>query len=244
MLLAVAAAVVATPRADAIGISIYGPLGGFLNDAVLFASAPGTPTQYTVPLGRIDLSILTDKIIDLPIGDGTSTHWWIVARHQTGRVAYSSSQNLQGVDVMSVEPFSSSDASAVNTVLTQLFDVNNGGSFSSDIATLLSAGHMSHLDEDKGIASIYVDQLDFSGGSSLSWIGELAISLHNNIPPGFGPVPPVSTPASMPLLAVGLGGLAAFRKKRSASSYSIANAALMEADLSTYTSTKYARRPN
>lgn len=198
---------------SAIGISIYGPLGGQLDSAVLFASVEGAAAQYVVPLGPIQLGILTEKVVDLPVGDGTSTHWWIIAS-QSGRLAYTSATELQGIDFMSIEPFASRDFTTVSDVLTQLGAVNNGSSFSPEITALLSSGHRSHVAQDGGISGLYVEQSDSIGsGTSLSWIGEVAVSIHDNIPPGFGPVPPISEPAAAPLLLLGLGGLAIFRKR-------------------------------
>lgn len=83
------------------GISIYGPLGAYLDAAVLFASVEGASAQYAVALRPIQLGILTEKIVDIP-GDGTSTHWWIIAGHRRGHIAYTSSTDLQGIDPISV----------------------------------------------------------------------------------------------------------------------------------------------
>lgn len=207
-LLALAAAVVST-AVQAIGISIYQPEGGELDLAVLFASKDGARAQYAVPLGHFVLGVNTEKVVDVPVGDGTLTDWWLIAVKR-GDVVYSSTRMLDEADLMSIEPFSLGDASSVEAVIAQLADVNGGGSFSSDIVALLNSGHASHVTLDRNVSRLW----QFGSNVPPSTTGLIAVSLHDNIPPGFGPVPPVTEAATVLLLGSGLVALARMRGRQ------------------------------
>jgi hypothetical protein len=74
-----------------------------LEDAILIASRNGEPFRdVVVVLGDIDLS-LTEHVFDVPV-DSTTTHWWLIG-HKGGNVVYSSTLNLNGIDMYDVEPY-------------------------------------------------------------------------------------------------------------------------------------------
>jgi hypothetical protein len=186
--------------AFAIGIGFNNTSGGILYDSALFASKAGG-FNYAVPIGNLDLSSVTGVVVDKPVGDGSFTDWWLIG-HQGADIVYSSTRNLAGVDVMSIEPFSSGDEFTIPTVIAQLANFNSGGSFSFDIYSLLAFGHASHITADGNFSDLW---LFSSPGSS---IGQVGVSLNNDIPPVI-PVPP-----TVWLLGSGLLGLVGWRRFR------------------------------
>jgi hypothetical protein len=185
----------------AIGIGFNATSGGVLEDTVLWATMAGDPPRYAVALGDFDLSTVTSAVVDIPVGDGTSTHWWLIG-HRGGDIIYSSTQNLAGVDIMGVEPFDIGDAFTIPTTIASLASFNSGGPVSLDIWAMLANGHTSHVTADGNFSDLW---LFSSPGSS---IGQVGISINNNIPP----VIPV--PTTVLLLGSGLLSLAGWRRFR------------------------------
>lgn len=186
----------------AIGISFNVTSGGTLADSVLFASkADGS--YYSVALHDLDLSSVTGTIVDVAVGDGSYTHWWLIG-HQDGDVVYSSTLNLDDVGVTVNEPFTTAlftPAMAINLIE----NYNSGGPYSLEQWVYLGTNHSSHVAADGEAADLW----SFTNGV---YLGQVAVSINTNTPPGFGPPPVIPIPTTILLLGSGLIGIGGFRR--------------------------------
>jgi hypothetical protein len=186
----------------AVGISFNGTPCGTLDDCALFASYPGMAgTPFSVPLGNLNLSTVTGAVVEVPVGDGLATDWWLIG-HQSSHIVYSSTLNLAGVALDSIEPFSLGATPA--SVITNLIHFNSGIDVSYDIWALLSFNHSSHNTADGNTSNLW----RFSDGE---YLGQVAVSINTNVPPG--PSSPIPIPTTILLLGSGLIGIAGLRRK-------------------------------
>lgn len=165
--------------AHAMGIRIEATSGGILEDAIFIASINGEPVRDAVALGDIDLS-LTEHVFDVPV-DSATTHWWLIG-HKGGNVVYSSTLNLNGIDMYDVEPYDIPGAELAWNIPNNLDGFVNGTGFSFDWWAQTICNHHSHVTVDGGTSNLW---LFSSPGSNF---GNIAVNLHSN------DIPPVSLP--------------------------------------------------
>lgn len=163
--------------AHAMGIRIEATSGGILEDAIFIASINGEPVRDAVALGDIDLS-LTEHVFDVPV-DSATTHWWLIG-HKGGNVVYSSTLNLNGIDMYDVEPYIGAELAW--NIPNNLDGFVNGTGFSFDWWAQTICNHHSHVTVDGGTSNLW---LFSSPGSNF---GNIAVNLHSN------DIPPVSLP--------------------------------------------------
>jgi hypothetical protein len=186
----------------AIGISFNVTSGGTLYDSVLFASKT-SGAYYSVALHDLDLSTVTGTFVDVAVGDGSYTHWWLIG-HQGDDVVYSSTLDLTDVDVTVYEPFTSGITLTPAMAINLIDNYNNGDPYSLEQWVYLGTNHASHIAADGEAADLW----RFSEGQ---YLGQVAVSINNNIPPELGP--PIPIPTTILLLGSGLIGLAGLRRK-------------------------------
>ena len=187
--------------AYAIGIRLEATSGGILEDAILIASENGEPVRDVIALGDFDLS-LTEHTFDVPV-DPATTHWWLIG-HEGGNVVYSSTLDLNGIDMYSVEPYDGSGLAW--NIPSNLDGYVNGGvagvDYSWDWWSQTTNNHHSHVAADGGTSNLWLFSSPGSG------FGSIAVNLHSNDIPA-----PVPEPTIMFLVCSGLFGLAIFKKK-------------------------------
>jgi len=192
-----------TSAAHAIAISIDSPLGGTLQDSVLFATTEKTTPLSIKTLNDIDLK-QTNHIIDVAI-EAETTHWWLWGRQDTTFV-YSSVQDLTGIDYLDVEPFNDLDIGMLDPI-TLVQNINSGTAPppTFDQAIFIALNHSSHMAADGAAASLWAfasPGVDF---------GVAAVSLHDDIPPG---LPQIPVPAALWLFGSGLVGLIGIARRK------------------------------
>ena len=183
--------------AHAIGISFQTTSGGTLEDAILIASIDGDPPRALAVLGDFDLST-TEHIVDVPV-DGSTTHWWLIG-HEGSNVVYSSTLDLLGVDMYSIEPYDIPGAELAWNIPGNLEGLVNGTGYSLDWYAQTVNNHSSHVTGDGDISQLW------RFGSPGEDIGYVAVSIHTNTPPF------VPEPASLFLL--GLGALVMIMRRK------------------------------
>ncbi len=143
--------------------------GGVLEDAILIASPSGGVPREVKILGDIDLSQLTGSF-SFDLDDTNSTHWWLIG-HVGGKVAFTSTASLDGVDLYAIEPYSIASPMDWN-IPSNLDAYANGMTFSLDWWAQTVNNHSSHVAADTGSATLW--QFDTRGSS----IGTVTIRLH------------------------------------------------------------------
>ena len=144
--------------------------GGLLEDAVLIATDPGTSAREVLVLGDVDLSALTR---DEAVG-AEYTVWWLMG-HVDGVAAYTSTQDLDGTGLFTVEPYDI--ASPLDWDIPANLDAYaSGGSFSADWWAQVSNNHDSHQASDAASATLH--RFGSGGGTSGSALGTVTVDLH------------------------------------------------------------------
>jgi len=192
------AAFCTSPSLCAIGLSVNGT--GTLEDAILIASVGGAPPRSIAVLGDINLSVL-NHIYDVPV-PAEATVWWLIG-HQGSEVVYSSNRDLNHINLYVIEPYDIPGAELAWNIPANLDGYVNGTGYALDWWAQTVSHHSSHVTADGGRATMWF----FSDGI---FGGEVAVSLHNNIPP------PIPEPRflSGAMLLFGWAGMHWFRRNR------------------------------
>lgn len=191
-------------------VSFSGTAGtGTLQDAVLIASS-GIPapdgavdspingiTKF-IPLGDLDLGTVTNShTVNFGSLSASADHWWIIGHRNIGgteHLVYSSTMDLDGVSITSIQPFSGFADFQIAAVPLNLSFFNSTGSFASlDVQGALLS-HVPHLTLSGQSADLwrFSDGIDF---------GQISVNLHPELTPA------VPEPSMTVIVACGLFGL-------------------------------------
>ena len=163
----------------------------------------GVPIDW-VALGDLDLAA-TEHVIDIPVL-ATTTHWWLVGQ-ESGNIVFSSNIDLNGIDILTVEPLSEFGPWAVEGLINDLESYNDDDTIPSLERWIgYATNHDSHMTPDGSSADLW---LFSSPGSNF---GNVAVNMFSNDIP-VGGQNPVPEPATCLLLLFGFLGMIGVKKK-------------------------------
>jgi hypothetical protein len=146
------------------------PGGGTLYDAILITSPDGGIPRETSVLGNVNLNE-TDLSFGYDLDATTSTHWWLIGHNGSGKVLYTSNQDLDGVSLYAVEPYNIGGAQVWN-IPGNLHTLAIGGTPSFDWLAQTMNNHSSHVAADMNSAKLW--RFDPAGTD----IGTIRFGLH------------------------------------------------------------------
>ena len=144
------------------------------------------------------------NVFDVAVDPGT-THWWLIG-HQGGNVVYSSMQDLNGIEMYTVQPYDIPGAELEWNIPANLDGFVNGTGYSFDWWAQTINNHHTHTTLD-GVTS-HLGLFSSPGYD----IGSIAVNVYSNeIPNGETPIP---EPTTMLLFGFGLLGLVGVGRKK------------------------------
>jgi hypothetical protein len=146
------------------------PAGGVLHDAILITSPAGDIPREASALGDVDLTE-TNLSFAYDLDAANSTHWWLIGHNGSGKVVYTSTENLDNVGLYDVEPYDIANATTWN-IPANLDAWVNGRTYSLDWWAQTVNNHSSHVAADEDSATLW--RFDATGTA----IGTITMSLH------------------------------------------------------------------